>query len=271
MGNVEIKGICVNARHGVLEREKINPQQFLIDICFDYDAFDAVRGDDIESAVNYAEVCQTAYGICAENSFNLIEKLADEIAFAVAEKFTSINSVKVTVHKPQAPVEIPFVDISVTAALERVKIVLSLGSNQGDRKAALDGAVTALGAIRGINVLKVSDYISTKPYGGVAKGEFLNCAVVAECLLKPKELLRVIHNIESDFGRIRSERWGDRTLDIDIIFFGNKILAEEGLSVPHPDYFNRGFVLGPIKQIVPDFVCPVSRMRVSDMPLPDRS
>ena len=271
MKTVQIKGVSVTARHGVLEQEKTNPQNFLIDISFDYDCAPAAQSDDITLAVNYAEVCATAYDICADNSFNLIEKLAREIAFAIAEKFPAIQKLSVTVHKPQAPVGLPFEDICVTFELERVKAVLSLGSNQGDKKAALDGAISSLNAIRGVNVLKVSDYISTNPYGGVAQGEFLNCALVIECLLSPEELLNAIHKIENDYGRVRKERWGDRTLDIDIIFFGNKIIAEEGLCVPHPDYFNRSFVLAPLKQIAPDFVCPVRRLRVADMPLPESS
>lgn len=268
MKTVEIKGVKVEACHGVLEKEKRNPQKFLIDISFDYDYFSAAQSDNIEKAVNYSTVCHTAYEVATKNSFDLIEKLAYEIAYTAMEKFPAIMAISVTVHKPQAPVTIPFEDISVTAELERVKAVLSLGSSQGDKKAALDGAIAALNATRGIKVLNVSDYISTKPYGGVAKGEFLNCALAIECLLTPKQLLNTIHKIESDFGRVRKERWGDRTLDIDIIFFGNKVIAEEGLCIPHPDYFNRDFVIVPIKQIVPDFVCPVRRMRVGDMQLP---
>ncbi len=265
MKTVEINGVKVTACHGVLAKEKVTPQEFLIDICFDYDLTKASESDDIENAVNYAEVCETAYEVCAKNSFNLIEKLARETAFSVAEKFPAIQNISVTVHKPHAPVDIPFGDISVSASLERVKTVLSLGSNVGDKKAMLDGAISSLNEVRGIKILKVSDYITTQPYGGVAKGEFLNCALVAECLLTPFELLEIIHKIEKNFGRERKERWGDRTLDIDIIFFGGKVIAEEGLCVPHPDYFNRDFVLIPIKQIAPDFVCPITRLRVSDM------
>lgn len=267
MKTVEIKGIAVKACHGVLAQEKVNPQNFIIDIAFGYDCLKAAKSDDIADAVNYAEVCEVAHNVCANNSFNLIEKLAYEIAFSITERFRAIRNISVTVHKPQAPVDIPFGDISVCANLERVKTVLSLGSNVGDRKAMLDGAVSALENVRGIEILKVSDYIATAPYGGVAEGEFLNCACLAECLLSPRELLEVIHGIENGFGRIRKERWGNRTLDIDIIFFGDKIIAEDGLSIPHPDYANRGFVLAPIKQIAPNFVCPVSRLRVSDMPL----
>ena len=265
MKKVQIKGIKLSARHGVLEREKLNPQEFIIDIAFEYDASAAAESDDISQAVNYAQVSKTAYTVCSQNSFDLLETLSQEIAFRIMQDFPKIEKICVSVHKPQAPVELPFEDIIVTSQSERVKAVLSLGSNLGDKKAALDGAVNALDGTRGIKVLKVSDYIATPPYGGVAHGEFLNCALVAECLLPPEELLKAVHKIENDFHRERKERWGDRTLDIDIIFFGDRIIAKEGLMVPHPDYFNRDFVLKPLKQIAPDFVCPLLHKRVSDM------
>lgn len=265
MKTVEIKGVKATACHGVLQEEKTNPQEFEIDIGFDYDLFVAAQGDDISGVVNYAEVAEEAYELCTQNSFDLIETLAYEIAFLLMKRFALMKSVRVTVHKPYAPINLPFDDICVTAELERVKTVLSLGSNLGDRRATLEGAIAALKSTRGIKVEKVSDFIATPPYGGAAHGEFLNCALVAECLLPAQELLKQIHRIEEEFGRVREERWGDRTLDIDIIFFGNKIIAEDGLIVPHADYKNRSFVLYPIKQIAPDFVCPVSRKRVGDM------
>lgn len=265
---VEIKGIKLNALHGVLESEKAVPQEFSIDITYEYDGEEGAKSDDISLAVDYAEVCKTAYSVCAENSFCLLEKLSREIAFALAEKFPAMEKVNVRVHKPHAPVGLPFGDISVLYCAERQKVILSLGSNMGDKKSALDGAVYCLGKLRGVRICKVSDYIATKPYGGAATAEFLNCAVEAECLISPRELLGEIHKIESAYGRVRAKRWGDRTLDIDIIFFGGKIIEEEGLCVPHPDYSNRAFVLEPIKQIAPDFVCPVAHKRIADLPVP---
>lgn len=265
MKTVEIKGLEVYARHGVLPQEKVNEQPFVLDISLDYDLSQAAATDDLSYAVNYAEVCKLAYDFCKNNCFNLIETLAKKISFLIAERFEKVKCVRVTVHKPKAPVGLPFGDICVSAQIEKNKIVLSLGSNLGDGKTTLDGAVKALGATRGIKIITVSDYIKTQPYGGVAKGEFTNCALTAECLLSPRELLNEIHSIEKDFGRVRKERWGDRTLDVDIIFFGDKIIAEEGLVIPHPDYFNRDFVLKPLKQIAPDFVCPLRKIRVTDM------
>lgn len=265
MSAITVKGLKVSARHGVLSVEKINPQPFVFDIKIDCDACSAALSDNVSDTVNYAEVCALVTSFCKNNSFNLIETLAYGAAMKIAETFGASNAVEVTVHKPEAPVGLPFGDISVTARVERNTVVLSLGSSEGDRKATLDGAVKALNSLAGFKVLKVSDYIETEPYGGAAENAFLNCALTAECLLSPRGLLKNIRGIESDFGRVRTTRWGDRTLDVDIVFFGNKIIEEEGLCIPHPDYLNRSFVITPVKQIAPDFVCPVKHKRMSDL------
>lgn len=264
MSAIDIKGLKVHACHGVLPEEKITPQPFVFDITIDCDTCAAANSDDVSDTVNYAEVCALVTEFCKGNGFNLIERLAYAAAFETARKFPKIKAVEVTVHKPQAPVNLPFGDISVTARVERNTVLLSLGSSMGDRKATLGGAIAELDKLSGVTVSKVSDYIETQPYGGAAQNTFLNCAVMAECLISPRELLNNIHKIESDFKRVRDKRWGDRTLDIDIVFFGNKIIAEEGLCVPHPDYFNRAFVLSCLKQIAPDFVCPLKLKRMSD-------
>lgn len=264
MSAIDIKGLEVSACHGVLPQEKKTSQPFVFDISIECDISSAAKSDNVCDTVNYAEVCEIVTQFCKRNSFNLIERLAYGAAFTVVEKYANITAAEVTVHKPQAPVGLPFSDISVTARVERNKVVLSLGSSEGDKKATLDGAIKELSALDGVKVLKVSDYIKTQPYGGAAKNEFLNCAVLTECLISPRGLLNSIHGIEAKFGRKREVRWGDRTLDIDIIFFGNKVIAEEGLSVPHPDYKSRDFVLIPIKQIAPGLVCPVTGKRVFD-------
>ncbi|MCM1438227.1 MAG: 2-amino-4-hydroxy-6-hydroxymethyldihydropteridine diphosphokinase [Roseburia sp.] len=264
MNEITVKGLRVEACHGVLPQEKVTPQPFVFDMEISCDTTAAAKSDDLSLTVNYGEVCRAVNGFCLGNSFNLIETLSHGAAFMLAGKFPQISKVTVTVHKPQAPVGLPFSDVSVSSTVERNTVILSLGSSMGDRQAALNFAIKSLGEINGVTVEKVSGYIATKPYGGVAENEFLNCAVKLNCLLPPRSLLEKIHVIESAAGRVRGKRWGDRTLDIDIVFFGGKIIAEEGLCVPHPDYFNRPFVLVPIKQIAPDFVCPLLHKRMSD-------
>lgn len=265
MNAITVKGLKVTARHGVLPEEKNNAQPFVFDIAIDCDTFSAALSDDVSATVNYAEVCRAVTAFCVRNIFDLIETLAYKTAFMLAEKFGAVSAVEVTVHKPQAPVGLPFEDICVFARVERNKVVLSLGSNLGDGAQTLDGAIDKITALDGVTLLKVSNYMKSAPYGGVADKEFTNCALLLECLLPPRALLKELNKIEAEFGRTREKRWGNRTLDIDIVFFGNKIIEKEGLCVPHPDYFNRPFVVGPVKQIAPDFVCPLTHKRMSDL------
>ena len=265
MNGIHIEGLKVTACHGVLAEEKVNPQPFIFDIDLCLNTRPATLSDDVADTVNYSEVCELVNGFCLNNSFNLIETLAGGCADLLIKKYKTVTAVEVTVHKPQAPIGLPFADVAVTATAERNTVALSLGSSMGDRENTLNGAIDALGGIDGVTVQKVSPFMRSQPYGGVAEKEFVNCALLAECLITPRELLAAIHKIEADYQRVRDKRWGDRTLDIDIIFFGNKIIAEAGLCIPHPDYYNRPFVIQPLKQIAPDLVCPRLLKRIADL------
>lgn len=265
MKEIEIKGLTVSACHGVLESEKSTPQIFKFDISLSCDTSVAAESDNVADTINYADVCAIVNDLCKSNCYNLIERLAAEAAKKIINSYPTLNGVQVTVHKPQAPIPYPFDDVSVTANVERNDVILSIGSSQGDKRLALDFAVKKLSEEEGVQVVKCSSYIQTEPYGGVAKNTFLNGAVLIKTTLSPQKLLKVIHGIEEECGRVRLRRWDDRTLDIDIVFFGNKIINEQGLCVPHPDYQNRAFVLDPIKEIAPNFVCPLTHKRLSDM------
>ena len=259
-----IRGLEVKACHGVLGFEKTQPQPFIFDADMLFDFYGAYKSDDVTDTVNYAPACELITQTAQKHGFNLIEKLAYECAFVLAEAF-ALKGVKITVYKPKAPVNVKFSNVGVTVTLLRTTAYLSIGSSEGDKKARLDEAVEKLGKTRGISVKKVSSYIKTPPYGGVAKGEFLNCAAEIETLLAPHALLDEIHRIESECGRVRKERWGDRTLDIDIVFYGRQIISDSRLTVPHPDYRNRWFVLAPMREIAPDFVCPECNICIKDI------
>ena len=246
--DISIRGLEITACHGVLKEEKTNPQKFVFDAVMEVDF--AAKSDDIGATVNYAEVCSLIEKITKENTFNLIETLAVNCAVRILENFEKVRKITLTCSKPQAPIVQKFENISVTVGLERVKAYLSLGSSVGDREGYLNKAIALLGETRGIKVEKVSAYLETEPYGGVAKNKFLNCAVKAETFLPPHDLLDEIHRIEESCGRVRKQRWDDRTLDIDIIFYGDRQICDERLTIPHPDYKNRDFVLKPLQSII---------------------
>ncbi len=132
---------------------------------------------------------------------------------------------------------------------------LGLGSNLGDRLALLDFAVSALSETQGIEVCAISSYRETMPVGGPAgQGAFLNAAATLRTTLDPHDLLRCLQAIETDCGRLRSVRWGERTLDLDLLTYDTKFLWTPGLIVPHPLMAVRRFVLAPLAEIAPDVV-----------------
>ncbi|WP_284294932.1 2-amino-4-hydroxy-6-hydroxymethyldihydropteridine diphosphokinase [Luteimicrobium album] len=137
-----------------------------------------------------------------------------------------------------------------------VDVVLSLGSNVGDPQQTLRDAISALDAIGGIEVLDVSPLARTAPVGGVDQDDFLNAVVVARTSMSARELLHACQDVEHSFGRVREQRWGPRTLDVDLIVYGTLTDVAEDLELPHPRAHERAFVLEPWSQVQPDAVLP---------------
>ncbi len=143
---------------------------------------------------------------------------------------------------------------------------ISLGSNLGDRAATLDAALAALAETPGVAVRAVSTYHETAPVGGPdGQGTFLNAAAHLETTLGPFELLDALQAIEARFGRVRAVRWGERTLDLDLLIFGTKFLDTRRLKVPHTRLALRRFVLAPLAEIAPYVIDVVSRRSIGDL------
>ena len=130
------------------------------------------------------------------------------------------------------------------------RVFLSLGSNQGDRRRFLAEAVESLGPM----VTAVSSVFETDPVGGPQQGLFLNLVVELRSTLTPRELLAVCHRLESGAGRVRTERWGPRTLDVDVLWRDGETVADDDLEIPHPRMWERRFVLAPLRELAPDLV-----------------
>jgi pantoate--beta-alanine ligase len=144
--------------------------------------------------------------------------------------------------------------------------LLALGSNLGDRAAALDRAVELLRQVAEITVLRVSKWHETDPVGGPARqGAYLNGAALIETSLEPHALLRELQRIEAELGRIRSERWGPRTIDLDLLLYDALVLDTANLTIPHPRMSQRRFVLAPAAEIAPEMLDPVSGRSLRDL------
>lgn len=145
-----------------------------------------------------------------------------------------------------------------------MKIAIALGSNLGDREAQLRGAVTALGPI--LAHLRVSSFRETEPVGvPMPQPMFLNAAAVGESTLSAPAILDVLLAIEQGFGRERPYELAPRTIDLDLILYGDAVIETPGLTVPHPRFRERRFVLEPLAEIAPDWIDPVTGKTVSEL------
>lgn len=130
---------------------------------------------------------------------------------------------------------------------------LGLGSNVGDRDAMLAGAREALEA-SGVRVRRVSPVYETAPVGPVPQPDFLNQVLEVETDLDPRGLLRACRSVEASLGRVRTVRWGPRTIDVDVLVFDDAAVAEPDLVIPHPELHRRAFVLRPLADLDPSLV-----------------
>ena len=128
---------------------------------------------------------------------------------------------------------------------------LGLGSNLGDRLAHLQGAVDGLAESDGISVVAVSEVYETAPVGGPEQPDYLNAVVAVETALAARDLFEVARGLEDAAARVREERWGPRTLDVDVLVVGDERVDTPDLVVPHPRLRERGFVLAPLADVAP--------------------
>ena len=131
---------------------------------------------------------------------------------------------------------------------------LGIGSNLGDRLAYLQLAVDELAAHPAIAVVAVSRVYETAPVGGPPQDPYLNAVVAVDATLDPHELLRACRRIEARAERVRAERWGPRTLDVDLLLLDDCRSDDDELTLPHPRMWERGFVLAPLRDVAPELV-----------------
>ena len=147
------------------------------------------------------------------------------------------------------------------------RVYLGLGSNLGDREANLRHAVELLG--KSVGLERISSIYETAPWGYLEQPHFLNCVCEGRTALQPLDLLAVVKDVERAVGREPLGegpiRWGPRVLDVDILFYGRRVVREAGLEIPHPRLAERAFVLVPLEEIASAFQHPVLKLTVSRM------
>lgn len=296
--SITLTGISGQGHHGVFEHERQDGQEFIVDVTVQIDARAAARDDALAQTVDYGELAEKVHELITGEPVDLIETLAERIA-AAALGFSAAREVEVTVHKPRAPITVPFQGVSVT--IHRVReadaeplppppppppppaaadpasaagetsasardifderpespapAILALGANLGAAQQTLAQAIRDIAATSGIELVDASPLARTAPVGP-EQPDFFNCVVRVLTTLTPRELLRAAHEIEAEHGRERHEHWGPRTLDIDIITYGNIAAFSEDLEIPHPRAHERAFVLAPWAELEPGATLP---------------
>ena len=242
MDKIRIQNLTVFANHGVLPEERVLGQKFLISAELYLDTRAAGMQDDLTRTVNYAQVCSF---ICQQmqQTFQLIEAAAEHLAQGILREYPLVRRVDLELAKPWAPVHLPVESVSVQISRSWHRAALSMGSNLGDSRAHLDAAVRALQSDPMCRSCRMSDYLVTRPVGYTEQPDFLNGAMVLDTLYTPHELLDNLQRIEQSRHRERVIHWGPRTLDLDLIFYDDRIISDARLQVstlegelPHPSY-----------------------------------
>ncbi len=251
---IELRGLRLLGTHGALPAEETVAQPFEVDLEVFADLSGAGRSDQLAHTADYGALCEAVRTVIEGPHVALLERLAEKVARAVMlAGGPVVCGVGVAVRKLRPPV--PFQLLSAGVSVYRsapapTRAFVALGSNLGDRWANLCQGVAGLP-----DVVAISPVYETEPVGGPAgQDRYLN--MVAELMTRrsPSELLAAAHRAEAAALRQRGERWGPRTLDVDILLYGEEKIATPELLVPHPRMWERGFVLAPLADLAPELV-----------------
>ena len=243
--HIVLQGISARGHHGVLDFEKVDGQDFVVDVALEVDLPRCLVGRARGARALRAAWVSGCVARITGPALDLIESRADKIALAALNR-PLVQAVEVTVHKPHAPVGVPVTDVRVLVERHRDEpVVIALGANLGGVRATLEAAVRALADVEGLRISAVSDLFETDPVGGPEQPAYLNAVVLARTRLAAFTLLTELHAIEADRGRVRETRWGARTLDLDLIQYGDPATGPElfsrdpELTLPPPSAHRR--------------------------------
>lgn len=262
---IQIRNLEVFAKHGLFPEENVLGQKFVISATLYTSIRNAGREDDLNQSIHYGEVSHLIKKYIEGHTFKLLETVVERLAEKLLLEIPGLERVKLNLQKPWAPVGLSLKTIAVEIERSWHTVYLALGSNMGDKQAYLNMGVSALAASPQCRVMRVSEFITTAPYGGVEQDDFLNGALVLKTLLTPEELLQLLHDIEQQAHRGREIHWGPRTLDLDVLMYDDLIWDTPELQIPHIEMHKRDFVLLPLKQIAPYLRHPIRQKTVTEM------
>ncbi len=259
MIRIALEGFSLQAFLGCLEEEQQRRQSIIVDLSL---FLPSPASDRLEQTVDYRAVLNHLQALVGSRRWNLIETLCQAVASNLLHFFPQLLAVRIRLHKPEAPLGIPFADLYAEITLERpegdgsqgendpesqITAFIGLGSNLGDRREMLRRAVVACHSLGAVEAC--SSLYQTEPVGIHTQPPFLNAVLRLRTDLPAPVLLKEIKAIEANLGREPGARWGPRLIDLDLLFYGQQILDEVGLVVPHPQLHQRGFVLFPLLEL----------------------
>ena len=260
-----IRDLRVFASHGVLEEEKSLGQLFLLDADLTLNMETAMEEDDLNQSTDYGKVCQMLEEEMTGKVFDLIESLADYLCQKLLLEFPRIDSARIQIKKPQAPLKnhLKYVSVEVTRGWHRAYV--GVGSNLGDRRSYIREAMDKMKAFPGIRSFRSAAIQETEPVGYTDQGKFLNTVWEFETWYSPARLLSLMFTLENEAGRKRDVRWGPRTLDLDLLLYDDLVTSDPELVIPHPLMHERAFVLEPLCELSPYGVHPLYQRRFRDL------
>lgn len=262
MDYIDVINQEIYAYHGVLEEEKKEGQYFYLSFRAYLDMAPSAEKDAMALSVSYAAMCRTVQETVTATTYDLIETVADKVAKALLMTYPRLKKVKVTVKKPSAPIEQVVDYPAVTVKRRWHKACISVGSNLGDSVATIEGALEKLGETPFTELSATATIIETAPWGKEDQPNFYNTAAVVKTLLTPAQLMQRLLDIEALYGRKREEKWGPRTLDLDLILYDDRVSDDPFVTLPHPLMAERAFVLKPLCELVPNYVHPLLNKRL---------
>lgn len=256
--HIYVNGLRLMALVGVLPHEREAEQPVQVDIDLEVDLIEAGLTDNLVDTANYGAIAQAVSEVVRVSQDVLLERLVARIAERCLQfDHVEVADVRLTKLRPPIPEDLDSTAVRIVRSRVDMKIparhraIIALGSNLGDRVAYL-----RFGLERLSNVVAQSQVFETDPVGGPDnQGPYLNMVAVIDTDLDPYALLRRLLQIEAEAHRVRVERWGPRTLDLDLLFYDDVTINSEELIVPHPRFAERRFVLEPLSEVAPEH-CP---------------
>ncbi|MEW8956607.1 2-amino-4-hydroxy-6-hydroxymethyldihydropteridine diphosphokinase [Clostridium sp.] len=264
MDRILIKDLEIYAHHGVFKEEKTLGQKFLITMELYLSLREPGKTGDLDKSVHYGELSHKVEEEFKRKSYDLIEEAAENLAEFILKEYDIIEKVEVSIKKPWAPILKPldYVEVKISRGWHRAYI--ALGSNMGNKKENLNNALKLMES-HITKVIKVSEFITTEPWGYENQDEFLNGVCEVRTLLSPEELMDLLLRCEKELKRERIIKWGPRTIDLDILLYDHIITEGERVVIPHPRMEERAFVLDPLSEIAPYYVHPILNKRIIDI------